>query len=65
MRFTYLYFLLYFFIFFNCKDEKLHLLKIEGQNIQITDSLVLNSEIEDFITPYREHIKKDLDSVLA
>lgn len=65
MRFTYLFILLNFFIFSGCKNQPTHLIKIEGKQIQITDSLQPNSEIEDYIKPYREHIKKDLDSVLA
>jgi len=65
MRFTHLFFLLYFFMFFNCKEQKIHLIKIEGKQIQITDSIIPNPEIESFINPYKNHIKKDLDSVLA
>lgn len=65
MRFTYLFILLNIFLFSSCKDEKLTLTKTEGKNIEITDSLALNLEIEGFIKPFRDHIKKDLDSVLA
>ena len=65
MRFTHLLILLYFLFFFNCKDEKFHLFKIEGSQISITDSIATNSEIEDFIKPFRNHIEQDLDSVLA
>lgn len=65
MRFTHLFFLLYIFIFFSCKEQKLQLNKIEGSQIQITDSLFANAEIETFIKPFREHIQKDLDSILA
>ncbi|WP_317044391.1 5'-nucleotidase [Confluentibacter citreus] len=39
--------------------------KIEGKQISISDSLSTNNEIEAFIKPYRSHIQKDLDSVLA
>ncbi|TWO30881.1 hypothetical protein E1J38_014320 [Seonamhaeicola sediminis] len=65
MRFTLLFFLLNFLFFSSCKEEKLHLIKIEGKQIKITDSLSSNQHIEDFIKPFREHINKDLDSVLA
>ncbi len=65
MRFTHFIFLLNFFIFLGCKQEKLHLTKIEGKQIQITDSLSPNPEIDSFIKPFRNHIQKDLDSVLA
>ncbi len=65
MRFTHFIFLLYIFIFLGCKQEKLHLTKIEGKQIQITDSITPNAEIETFIKPFRDNIQKDLDSVLA
>nr|WP_303318979.1 5'-nucleotidase [Flavivirga sp. MEBiC07777] len=65
MRLTHLIFLLYFFSLFNCKQAKFELAKIEGEQIQITDTLIADSEIEAFITPYRNNILKDLDSVLA
>ena len=65
MRFTYFFLLLNIFVFLGCKQEKLKLSKIKGKQIQITDSLQVNSEIDAFIKPYREHIQKDLDSVLA
>ncbi|OEJ98759.1 hypothetical protein A8C32_06060 [Flavivirga aquatica] len=65
MRFTHLFILLYIFILFGCKQEKLQLIKIEGKQIKITNTIAANSEIESFTTPFREHIQKDLDSVLA
>ena len=65
MRFTYLIYLLFISLFFNCKQPKEYLTKIEGKQIQIVDSLVADAEIEAFIKPFRNHIKKDLDSVLA
>lgn len=65
MRITHFFFLLYFLFFLNCKNEKLHLVEIEGKKIEISDSLETNSEIEAFIAPFRSHIEKDLDSVLA
>lgn len=65
MRFTHLFILLYFFVFSGCKQQKWHLTQIEGQQIAITDSLEADPEIEEFIKPYRDHIQKDLDSVLA
>lgn len=53
------------FLFISCNQEKQHLSKIEGKKIEITDSLETNPEIDAFIKPYRDHINKDLDSVLA
>ncbi|MGK0253586.1 MAG: 2',3'-cyclic-nucleotide 2'-phosphodiesterase (5'-nucleotidase family) [Mariniflexile sp.] len=61
------YFILFAFaiVVCSCKEPKPYLSKIEGKQIQISDSLTTDSEIEAFIKPYRDHIKKDLDSVLA
>jgi 5'-nucleotidase len=49
----------------SCKKENNFLYKIEGQQIPITDSLQTDNVIDDYIKPYREHVTKDLDSVLA
>ncbi|WP_241910453.1 5'-nucleotidase C-terminal domain-containing protein [Pseudotamlana carrageenivorans] len=43
----------------------MHLSKIQGKQIQITDSLIIDPSIDDYVKPYREHIQKDLDSVIA
>ncbi|WMI65556.1 5'-nucleotidase [Aestuariibaculum sp. YM273] len=65
MRFTFLIYLLYISLFTNCKQPEYHLTKIEGKQIGVTDSLKAISEIDSFIQPYRTHLKKDMDSVLA
>ncbi|MEP3836672.1 MAG: 5'-nucleotidase [Algibacter sp.] len=57
--------MLYFFVFLNCKQEKLQLYKIEGTQILISDSINTDLEIEAFVKPYKDNIQKDLDSVLA
>tara|TARA_R110000868_G_scaffold3348_1_gene21753 strand:- start:234 stop:941 length:708 start_codon:yes stop_codon:yes gene_type:complete len=49
----------------NCKEQKLHLNKIEGKQITITDTISEDADIDSFIKPYRDNIQKDLDSVLA
>ncbi|WP_367753369.1 5'-nucleotidase C-terminal domain-containing protein [Flavobacterium sp. WC2430] len=54
-----------FFFFFSCGSSKLQVARIEGKQIPITDKENQVTEIENFIKPYREHINKDLDSVLA
>ncbi|WP_370476705.1 5'-nucleotidase C-terminal domain-containing protein [Tamlana flava] len=43
----------------------MHLSKIEGEQIAITDSLVKDPEIESYLKPFRDNIQKDLDSILA
>lgn len=65
MRITHLFFLLNIFIFSSCKQQKLQLSKIEGKQIQITNTLSTDPKIEAFIKPFRDNIRKDLDSVLA
>ena len=54
-----------FISFFNCQQEKPHLLRIEGKKIEITDSLATDKTIDAFIIPYREHVNKDLDSIIS
>lgn len=53
-----------FLVFFSCKKE-MHVSKIEGKRIEINDSINGVSEIEEFIKPYREHVNKNLDSVIS
>lgn len=65
MRFTHFFFLLYFFVFFNCNEQKKYIVKVEGKQLQITDSITSNTDIESIIKPFRNHIEKDLDSVLS
>lgn len=65
MRFKYLLLTVFTFLVFNCKQPKAYLSKIEGKQIQIADTLISDAQIEAFIKPFREHIEKDLDSVLA
>ena len=48
----------------SCKNE-VHLNKIEGQRISISDSIESKTDIEALIKPFRERVTKDLDNVLA
>lgn len=57
-------FLTLFFIF-SCSQKNYDLTKIEGKQLPITEKGTETPEIEKFIKPYRDHINKDLDSVLA
>ena len=49
----------------SCNTKSFTVTKIEGKQIPITGNENQNSEIETFITPYREQINKDLDKILA
>ena len=57
-------FLTLFFIF-SCSQKNYNLTKIEGKQLPVTEKANETPEIENFIKPYRDHINKDLDSVLA
>lgn len=49
----------------SCSDTPQKLVKIEGRQIQISDSIAKNKEIESFIAPYRKRIKDEMEGVLA
>ena len=57
-------FLTFFFVA-SCSKQNYYVTKIEGKRIPITEKEIQVPQIENFIKPYREHINKDLDSVLA
>ena len=49
----------------SCTGSRLYNSRIEGTKTAITADLNNKQEIETFIAPYREHIDKDLSTVLA
>lgn len=49
----------------SCGPSRLHNTKIEGKKIPVTAEIQSVPEIDNFLKPYREHIDKDLDNVLA
>ena len=52
-------------VFLTSCSSHYQLQKIEAKNIGITIENPLNNSLEMFIKPYRDHIEKDLDSILA
>lgn len=54
-----------FFLVVSCSKKQYRVSKIEGKRITITDKEIQEPTIENYIKPYREHINKELDSVLA
>ena len=52
-------------VFQSCKKEANYLTQIKGENINITDSLATVESIDEFVKPYRDHVNKNMDSVLA
>jgi len=63
--FRYFVILLTFGSFFSCKTNAFYNYEVEGKKIGVTSEKGENAQIDTFIAPYREHIKKDLDSILA
>lgn len=61
------YFVLFltFLLSAGCHPPRLSVTKIEGKEIGITDQNKEVAALEDFIKPYRDHIDKDLSTVLA
>jgi 2',3'-cyclic-nucleotide 2'-phosphodiesterase (5'-nucleotidase family) len=57
-------FLTLFFVV-SCGTQNYNITKIEGKRITITDKEKEDSQIENYIKPYREHINKDLNTILA
>lgn len=53
------------FLLVSCSGNKYYNSKIEGKQIGVTNQSGEIKSINDFITPYREHINKDLDNILA
>ncbi len=54
-----------FIILLSCGSKRLYNSRIEGKKISVTSEYKDNPKIEAFIAPYRNHINKDLDSILA
>lgn len=48
-----------------CGTKPLQLTKIEGKQISIDSLLAADTTTDDFIKPYREHLTKEMDIVLA
>lgn len=53
------------FSLFSCSQKNYNLTKIEGKQLPITEKQAETPAIESYIKPYRDHINKDLDNVLA
>jgi len=53
------------FLISSCSKNNYNLTKIEGKQLPVTEKAAETPEIENFIKPYRDHINKDLDNVLA
>jgi len=52
-------------ILFSCKKERLHIVKIEGKQLPITENITSDKIIEDIINPYKEKVEKEMNMVLS
>jgi len=57
--------LLTFTLIASCNSKIHHLYEIQGKQININDNFETDTKIDAFVSPYKNHINKDLDSVLA
>ena len=57
--------ILTFILTVSCSEQKHYISSITGVEIPVTDTIKSDAAIEKYITPYREHIDKDLSTVLA
>ena len=53
------------FLLVSCSGNRYYNSKIEGRQIPVTVQAGEVKSIDDYVAPYREHINKDLDNVLA
>lgn len=49
----------------SCKQEKIRLTEVAGQQISITDTIAEDTNISAFVAPYKKRIDEVLDSTLA
>ena len=63
---NYLRMVLLLFFLTSCKNTAgLHLTRLEGKEIPVSDSIPANDAIDAFISPYKEHIDQEMSAVLA
>lgn len=52
-------------VFTNCSTQKPNITTIKGKIIPVDQTIQTSSKYDNYIAPYRNHINKDLDSVLS
>lgn len=52
-------------LFCSCKRDTYSLSEIKAKQLLISDSIPKHTEIEGFISPYRESVNKSMDTILA
>ncbi len=49
----------------SCKTKPFSNYLVEGKKIEVNKNYTVNEKIDSYITPYRKHINKDLDSIIS
>lgn len=57
-----LFLVLFLSLAYSCKELPN---RIEGNRLEIDENITSNKEIEDFISPYRDNVNKNLDSIIS
>ncbi|MFK7833932.1 MAG: 5'-nucleotidase C-terminal domain-containing protein [Winogradskyella sp.] len=55
--------LCFLLLIFSCASTKIS--KIEGERLSVDESIQPNQAVEDFIKPFREHVNKNMDSIIS
>lgn len=51
-------------VLWSCNQDY-KLTKIEGKQLPISDSIAIDTEIDSFIKPFRDHLEKDMNKILS
>ena len=62
---AYFVILLTFIFLVSCKSKNYYNYKVEGSKVNVNQNYKSDEKIEAFVAPFRTHINKDLDSILA
>lgn len=62
---AYFVILLTFICLVSCKSKNYYNYKVEGSKVNVNQNYKSDEKIEAFVSPFRTHINKDLDSVIA
>jgi 5'-nucleotidase len=57
-----LFLVLFLSLAYSCKELPN---RIEGNRLEIDENITSNKEVEDFISPYRDNVNKNLDSIIS
>ena len=51
--------------FISCKNQPLHLIKVTGEQIAVSEKIITKKSIDSFVKPYREKVSKEMNSTLS